>query len=56
MIDQIVPVHADAVVGNRQGVFLLVRGNRDFQFAVAFGGVGLGQLKIFQFVAGIARV
>ncbi len=56
IFDQLVPVHADAVIGDRQGAGGLVGGQHDAIDRVAAGQRRLGQRRIAQPVAGIRGV
>jgi hypothetical protein len=56
IVDQLLSVHADAAVGNRERIGLLVRLNPDFwRLAVGYQR-RIGYRLIAQFVAGIRRV
>ena len=56
VVDKVVAVHADTVVGNSQRIVVFVRRNRDFIRRVAFGQVGVGQPPVFQFIQRVRRV
>jgi hypothetical protein len=57
MADEVVLVHADAVIGDGQGLGLgLVGGEGHGKLAAAFQQLGLGERQIAQLVAGIGGV
>ena len=56
MIDQIVLVHSDTVVGNLQSIAFGIGGNLDFEFSRSFGNIRMSQCQILKLVTGIAGI
>jgi hypothetical protein len=56
MRDQVLAVHADAVVGHGQGLRRLVERDRDLELRIVGEQAGLGQAEVAQFVARVGRI
>ena len=56
VVDQLLPVHADAVIADRKGAGGFIGGQRDAVFGIAFGRSRLGQRCVTQPVASIRCV
>ena len=56
ILDQILAVHADAVVGDGDGRGVLVDGDRDLEGAAVGGEIGLGQGRVAEPVAGVGGI
>ena len=56
ILDQLVPVHTDAVIGNRDAALALGGGKPDLEIGAGLHQAGFGLRQIAQLVAGIGGV
>lgn len=56
MVDHLVAVHPDAIIGNRQGAVLFIKRDAHAQFAIAFVQIRVGQRAEAQLVRRIGGV